>query len=90
MKGYIYEKYTEFMNNVRDPLSTSEFIQRGVLTPEEVSKYWFFFINDIFINLVCDCWRFINFKVSYLDLANFKNSTKRTSKRKTILINKKW
>jgi len=50
MKGYIYEKYTEFMNNVRDPLSTSEFIQRGVLTPEE------FVIAGDLLTLKCPTW----------------------------------
>lgn len=50
MKGFLYEKYTEFMNNVRDPLSTSEFVQRGVLTPEE-----FVLAGDL-LTLKCPSW----------------------------------
>jgi ubiquitin-like-conjugating enzyme ATG3 len=50
VKGFLYEKYTELMNKVNDPLSTSEFLERGVLTPEE------FMIAGDLLTLKCPSW----------------------------------
>jgi len=50
VKGFLYEKFTEIMNTVRDPLSTSEFLERGVLTPEE------FVIAGDLLTMKCPSW----------------------------------
>lgn len=36
LKTYMYEKFTDLSNFITNPLSTSKFLEEGVITPEEV------------------------------------------------------